>query len=67
MTKDLDRAYELELETVRQWLAAGEIEDYKTREDIGAIWIKLPSNDWELYWDWTQYLEPRHPTEADII
>ena len=67
MTKDLDFAYEQELQTVRQWLSAGLIEDYKTRDDIGAIWVKIPDRDWDLYWDWKQYLTPHHPTEADLF
>ena len=67
MTKDLDRVYEQEIDTVRRWLAVGEIEDYKTRDDIGAIWVKIPGHDWDLYWDWREYLKPHHPTEADLF
>jgi len=73
MTKDLNRVYEQEIDTVRRWLAAGEIKDYKARDDIGAIWVKLPNegqlnpSEWVLYWDWREYLKPHHPTEADLF
>jgi hypothetical protein len=71
-TVNLDRLFDLEIDTVRRWLAAGEITDYKARDELGEIWVQLPTEDgkpgsWELYWSWRQYLDTHHPTEADLF
>lgn len=68
MTIDLNRAYEERLADARRWLAAGEIFDYKTRDQYGEIYIKAdPKSDYDLYWSFHLAMEIHNPTEADLF
>ena len=65
-TINLDRLYEEKLADARQWLADGQIEDYKTRDQYGEVYIKADKDSgYDLYWSFDLAMKIHHPEESD--